>query len=258
MQIAIVAYPGLTALDAIGPYEVLNQVKDRDLRFVWKEPGPIVADSGVLVIGATHSFDETSQPDVVVVPGSSASTATMMADDDLIAWLKRVHRETRFTASVCSGALILGAAGILEGKPATTHWMAMPGLKTLGAEPRPQERVVRSGKVFTAAGVSAGIDLGLTLLSELKDADTAKVAQLLIEYDPQSPFDCGHMSKASAAIASRARKEMLFASLNPRDAISIPKALFRRWKDRLTRGPSSSRVGPTAPTRSSASRARSR
>lgn len=237
MQIAIVVYPGMTALDAIGPYEVLATLPGRELRFVWKEAGPIVTDSGALVLGATHSFAATPRPDLVLVPGSSADTATTMADTEVLDWLRAVHPHTQYTTSVCTGALILAAAGLLEGRPATTHWMGMPMLKTLGARPQPEARIVRDGKIFTAAGVSAGIDLALTLLAEIRDDDESRIAQLLIEYDPQPPFDSGHVGKATPEIVGRARRRMLKLALNPRDLISVPKILARRWFGRRGGGP---------------------
>jgi transcriptional regulator GlxA family with amidase domain len=233
VQIAIVVYPGMTALDAIGPYEVLNLVPGRELRFVWKEPGPVVTDSRALVIGATHRLADTLRPDVVLVPGSSADTGTVAADDEVIAWLRAVHPHTRFTTSVCSGAVILAAAGLLHGRPATTHWMAMPILGQLGAIPRPDERVVRDGRVLTAAGVSAGIDLALTLLAELCGEDEARIAQLLLEYDPQPPFDSGHVSTASPDIRRRAMVRMTRLAANPRDGLNLPRVLARRWLERL-------------------------
>ena len=125
MQIAIVVYPGMTALDAVGPYEILNGIPDRDLRFVWKKIGPVVTDSGVLALGATHTFDETERPDLVLVPGGSTGTAAVAADGEVLAWLRRVHEHTTWTTSVCSGSVILAAAGLLEGLPATSHWAAL-------------------------------------------------------------------------------------------------------------------------------------
>jgi transcriptional regulator GlxA family with amidase domain len=136
---------------------------------------------------------------VLIVPGSSANTGHAMKDPAVIAFVKQVHEHTRWTTSVCSGALVLAAAGILNGHPATTHWAVMNSLAKFGAEARPNERVVRSGKIITAAGVSAGIDMGLTLLAELKGEQAAKAAQLAIEYDPRPPFDAGHIDKADAA-----------------------------------------------------------
>lgn len=197
MQIAIVLYQGITALDAVGPYEVLRFIPDAEIRFVSGVPQPITTDSGVLVMGATHSYNETQSPDIVLVPGSSADTMSAMADGELIAWLKKAHITSKLTLSVCSGALILAAAGILEGQPATTHWIAQKALDNLGAVPRREERVVRSGKIITGAGVSAGIDLALFVVKELCGQERAEVIQLLIEYDPQPPVDAGHPLKAS-------------------------------------------------------------
>ena len=134
MQVAILLYSGFTTLDAIGPYEVLRFLPDCEIRFVSKNSGPVVADSGYVVFGATHSYDETPAPDIIVVPGSEAETMMAMADRKLITWLKQAHVASRLTLSVCSGALILGAAGILKGKPATTHWFAQNQLQSLGAE----------------------------------------------------------------------------------------------------------------------------
>jgi len=196
-QIAIVTYPGCTALDFIGPYEVLRGLPDAEVRFVWHEPGPITADSGVLVIGATHSFTETPSPDVILVPGGM-TTVEHARDDVLLDWVRQVHTNATWTASVCSGSIILAAAGLLNGKRATSHWMALPILKTLGVIAVSDERVVHEGRIVTSAGVSAGIDLALWLAGQIGGDDRAKVIQLSMEYDPQPPFDCGHMSKASA------------------------------------------------------------
>jgi len=200
-QIAIVTYPGFTALDFIGPYEVLRWLPDTEVRFVWHEPGPITADSGVLIIGATHSFAETPSPDVILVPGGM-TTIEHARDETLLDWVRQAHQGATWTTSVCSGSVILAAAGLLNGKRATSHWAALPVLKTLGASPVGDERVVvaeRDGKtVVTSAGVSAGIDLALWLAGQLGGDERAKAIQLSMEYDPQPPYDCGHMSKASA------------------------------------------------------------
>jgi transcriptional regulator GlxA family with amidase domain len=196
-QIAIVVYPGFTALDFIGPYEVLRWLPDAEIRFVWHEPGPITADSGVLVIGATHSFAETPSPDVILVPGGM-TTVAHARDETLLDWVRTAHRSATWTASVCSGSVILAAAGLLDGKRATSHWMALPILKMLGAIPVGDERVVHEGDIVTSAGVSAGIDLALWLAARIGGDDRAKAIQLSMEYDPEPPFDSGHMAKASA------------------------------------------------------------
>ncbi|MEB3050974.1 DJ-1/PfpI family protein [Mycolicibacter sp. MYC123] len=197
MQIAIVLYPGFTALDFIGPYEVLRNLPDARVRFVWHEPGPITADSGVLIVGATHSFDETPSPDVILVPGGPGSAAAAR-DTGLLDWLRRAHQTATWTTSVCTGSVVLAAAGLLAGKRATSHWSALTALTAFGATPVRDERVVRQDDIVTAAGVSAGIDLALWLAAQIAGDGRAEAIQLLIEYDPQPPFDSGHMSKASA------------------------------------------------------------
>jgi transcriptional regulator GlxA family with amidase domain len=203
MQIAIVVYPGFTALDFIGPYEVLRNLPDAEVRFLWHQPGPITADSGVLLIGATHSFDETPSPDIVLIPGGM-TTMEHARDQKLLEWVRQAHETAAWTASVCSGSVILAAAGLLDGKRATSHWMALPALKTLGAVPVSDERIVHEGNIVTSAGVSAGIDLAMWLAGQISGEGRAKTIQLAIEYDPQPPFDSGHMSKASAATKAAA------------------------------------------------------
>jgi transcriptional regulator GlxA family with amidase domain len=202
-QIAIVVYPGFTALDFIGPYEVLRNLPDAEVRFVWHEPGPIAADSGVLVIGATHSFDETPSPDILLIPGGM-TTIEHARDEKLLDWVRRAHETATWTASVCSGSVILAAAGLLDGKRATSHWLALSALKALGAKPVSDERIVHEGDIVTSAGVSAGIDLAMWLAGQIAGEDRAKTIQLVIEYDPQPPFDSGHMSKASASTRAAA------------------------------------------------------
>ena len=208
MQIAIMLYPGFTALDFIGPYESLHYLPDAEVRFVWHEPGPVAADSGVLVVGATHSFDETQIPDLVLVPGGF-STLQHARDEKVLDWVRRVHQSTQWTTSVCSGSVILAAAGLLEGKRATSHWAALPVLRTFGVDPVGDERIVDAGdRIVTAAGVSASIDLGLWLAGRIAGEAKAKAIQLSMEYDPQPPFDSGHMSKASAATKATATAMM--------------------------------------------------
>jgi len=208
MQIAIVLYPGFTALDFIGPYESLRWLPDAEVRFVWHEPGPITADSGVLVVAATHSFDETPSPDVILVPGGF-TTIEHARDEKVLDWLRQAHQTATWTASVCSGSIILAAAGLLKGKRATSHWAALSALKALGVNPVGDERIViaegaAENKIVTCAGVSAGIDLGLWLAGQISGEGRAKVIQLSMEYDPQPPFDSGHMSKASASTKAAA------------------------------------------------------
>jgi transcriptional regulator GlxA family with amidase domain len=214
MQLAIVLYPGFTALDFIGPYEVLRNLPDTDVRFVWHEPGPVTADSGSLVVGATHSFDETPSPDVLLVPGGM-TTFEHARDEKLLAWVRRAHGSASWTASVCSGSVILAAAGLLDGKRATSHWMAVPTLKAFGATPVSDERIVQEGNIVTGAGVSAGIDLGMWLAAQIGGEARARAIQLAIEYDPQPPFDSGHLSKASAATKASATAMMSRELMKP-------------------------------------------
>jgi transcriptional regulator GlxA family with amidase domain len=238
MQIAIVLYPGMTALDAIGPYEVLRLLPDAEVRFVGAEPGPVVTDSGVLFLGATHSYAETPSPDVVLVPGSGPRTATTMADRQLTDWLRRVHETTRWTTSVCTGSMILAAAGLLDGLPATTHWLAQTGLGAMGAKAQRDQRIVHAGKIATAAGVSAGIDLGLWLAGEIAGRERAETIQLYIEYDPHPPFDAGHPSKASKAVVDHARALLRKEALNPSEMRAVPTIAWQRvlHKFRTRRG----------------------
>ena len=233
-QIAIVLYPGMTALDALRPYEVLKLLPDSELRLVAHEPGP-VTDRSALIIGATHSFEETPHPFLLLVPGSEANTISAMADGGLLRWLKRAHDTSTMTTSVCSGALILAAAGLLGGQRATTHWWAQASLGRFGAIAMPDHRVVRSGKIWTAAGVSAGLDLALELFAEFAGQEAAEIAQLMIEYDPRPPFDSGHPSKAIEAVREKAGAELARLARNPRDFISAPKILWRQAIDRSRR-----------------------
>ncbi|WP_067686202.1 DJ-1/PfpI family protein [Nocardia jejuensis] len=204
MQIAIVVYPGLTVLDIIGPYEVLRFIPGAEIRFVWAEPGPIIADSGVLALAATHSFAETPAPDIVLIGGSGPATAATAANTELLDWLRKVHLTSQWTVSVCTGSIILASAGLLEGQRATSHWSGLPLLEGLGVTPVGDERIVQSGKIVTGAGVSAGIDVALWLVGQISGDETARAAQLIIEYDPQPPYDSGSVDKADAAVKRKA------------------------------------------------------
>jgi putative intracellular protease/amidase len=208
MNVAILLYEGLTALDAIGPYEVLILLPEARVQFVAKQAGAVRTDSGALALVADYSFADVASADVVVVPGSSNSTRAAMEDQATLEWLRAIHETTQWTTSVCSGALILAAAGLLKGLKATTHWVALENLRAFGAEPV-QERVVRQGKIVTAAGVSAGIDMALYLAGEIAGAEVAQTIQLIIEYDPQPPFDAGSTAKAPTVVVEAARREMM-------------------------------------------------
>ena len=203
MQIAIPLYPRLTALDAIGPYEVLQRIPSLEIVFVGERRGEVRTENGFLGLTVDADFDEVSAPDVVVVPGG-IGTRDMLTPGPYLEWLRAVHPGTRFTTSVCSGSLLLAAAGLLEGLTATTHWGALELLGRLGAVPV-SERVVEhlDRRLITAAGVSAGIDMAIRLAALLVDDVAARAAQVAIEYDPKPPFDAGHPSRVDAGVMAR-------------------------------------------------------
>ena len=203
MIIAIPLFEQVTALDAVGPYEVLQRLPGAEVVFVGHEVGSIRTDNGFLGMGVDVAFEEMNRPDVVVFPGGWG-TRRLLEDERVLSWLRTVHEKTRFTTSVCTGALVLAAAGLLDDLTATTHWSAYAELESLGAVPT-AERVVEhlDRRVITAAGVSAGIDMALRLSELLVDADAAKAMQLIIEYDPQPPFDAGSVAKAEASVLGR-------------------------------------------------------
>jgi transcriptional regulator GlxA family with amidase domain len=199
MQIAIGLYPGFTALDAIGPYAVFTNVPGADVVVCADKKGPLADESDLLHFDLAHTFDEVPAPDILLVPGGLITRRIAAEGGPIVDWIRAAHETTTYTTSVCTGALLLGAAGVLDGVSATTHWVAYDHLRSYGAQPT-EERVVIEGKVATAAGVSAGIDLALTLVDRLYGAEVAQAVQLGIEYDPQPPHDTGAPTKASAEI----------------------------------------------------------
>ena len=203
MKIAILVFDKLTALDAIGPYEVLSRLPGAELTFVAPEAGPVRTDTGRLGITADASIDELTDPDVFLIPGGEGNRP-LLSDERVLDWVRGAHESSTWTTSVCTGSLVLGAAGILEGKRATTHWVYLDELAEYGAEPV-TERYVIDGKVATAAGVSAGIDMALRLTAELMGEDVAKAVQLGIEYDPEPPFDSGSPEKAAPELVELIR-----------------------------------------------------
>ncbi len=203
MKIAILVFPKLTALDAIGPYEVLSRIPGAELTFVAPEAGELRTDTGRLGLRADASIDELTDPDVLVIPGGTGNRP-LLNDDRVLDWVRGVHESSAWTTSVCTGSLVLGAARVLEGKRATSHWAHRDALRDYGAEPV-AERVVEDGKIITAAGVSAGIDMGLTLAARLSDDEVAKAIQLGIEYDPDPPFDAGSPEKAGKDLVALVR-----------------------------------------------------
>ena len=202
MEIAILAFDGMTALDAVGPAQVLSFLPGATVRWVAREPGPRRTDAGTSVV-ADHSLSDTPRPDVDLVPGG-VDVRPVMADRPVLEWLRAADRTTRYTTSVCTGALVLGAAGLLEGRRATTHWAMLDRLGKFGATPT-TERVVVDGKTITAAGVSAGVDMALHLAARLCGDEVAHGIQLAIEYAPEPPFT-GSPRTASPAVLAAARR----------------------------------------------------
>ncbi len=198
MQIAILIFEKLTALDAIGPYEVLRSVPGWEVKFVGPEKGPVRADSGALGLSADYGLDEVTEPDIVLVPGGEGNRP-LLEDEAVLSWLRLVDEKTKWTTSVCTGSLVLGAAGLLQGKRATGHWLYLERLREYGADPV-GGRFVEDGKTITAAGVSAGIDMALHLVGREAGPEVAQAVQLGIEYDPQPPFDAGSPAKAPQPI----------------------------------------------------------
>jgi transcriptional regulator GlxA family with amidase domain len=203
LSIAIPLFPQFTALDAIGPYEVLQQIPTFDITFVGHEKGEVRADNGMLGLVIDGTFEDLPDPDVIVFPGG-VGTRPLQSQERVLDWLRAAHATSTFTTSVCTGALVLGAAGLLDGLTATTHWAGYTELAAWGATPTP-ERVVEhlDHRIITAAGVSAGIDMALRLTELLAGRTAAQAAQLMIEYDPQPPFDCGARRKAGDEVMAR-------------------------------------------------------
>jgi putative intracellular protease/amidase len=209
MRIAILLYDRMTALDAIGPYEVLAQVPGNEVTFVGLERGVVRTDTRALGLTVDRALDEVDAADLVIVPGGPGDRA-LRDTPRALDWLRRIDQTTAWTTSVCTGALILAAAGLLRGRRATTHWAFHDELRAYGATPS-AERVVFDGKLVTAAGVSAGIDMALALLARSAGDDAARTIQLAIEYDPAPPFDAGSPAKAPEHVVAALRA--VFASV---------------------------------------------
>jgi putative intracellular protease/amidase len=203
MKIVIPLFEGFTAIDAVGPYEVLWRLPDAEVLFVAPERGLVHDDNGALALSAPATLQETTAADVLVVPGG-LGTRALLDDSTWHRWLRAIDGTTRITASVCTGSLLLAAAGLLDGLEATSHWLALPRLADYGAKPV-SRRVVKAGKIYTSAGATAGIDLALTLATELAGEQAAQAIQLAIEYDPQPPFRSGSPTTAPAEIVEICR-----------------------------------------------------
>jgi putative intracellular protease/amidase len=204
MEIALLLYDKMAPLDAVGPYEVLRNVPGWKVRTVAKTAGEVRDEQGTLGLLADHSLDEVRAADIVLVPGGRGSR-TLMHDEELLAWLREVDRTTKWTTSVCTGSLLLGAAGLLRGRRATSNWLLLDVLRDFGADPV-GGRWVEDGKILTAAGVTAGIDMALHLVAREADPRVAQAVQLGLEYDPDPPFACGSPDKAPAEIVELVRR----------------------------------------------------
>jgi len=201
VEIVCLLFDGITALDIVGPYEVLQRLPDANVTFVAEQSGPVRTDKGFLGLVADKSIDEVTSAHVLVVPGGFA-TRELEHNERLLEWIRAIDATTTWTTSVCTGSMLLAAAGLLEGKEATTHWASLDRLKEYGAIPTGR-RVVEQGKIVTAAGVSSGIDMALTLMARIAGDELAQAIQLGIEYDPQPPFDSGSLEKAPQAAIER-------------------------------------------------------
>ena len=195
MNIVIYLYNGLTVMDAVGPYEVWSRLPGAQVKFVAKEKGLIISDTHFLKIVADYAISEIQSADILLIPGSVVGFIRESKDAALLNWIRKIHQTTAWTTSVCSGSIILAAAGILNGKKASSHWAAIHLLSDYGAVPS-SERYIQEGKIITAQGVSAGIDMALYLVGQLVGVEKAKAYQLFIEYDPNPPFESGTLSKA--------------------------------------------------------------
>jgi transcriptional regulator GlxA family with amidase domain len=214
MQVAYLLYDRFTALDIIGPHDVFNSVPGNESIFVAEQAGPIRNESDTLSMIADATLDEVPSPDIVVVPGGFGNRM-LLEHEPLHEWIRGVHETSIWTTSVCTGSLLLAAAGLLEGAPATTHWLARDRLAELGAKPVP-DRVVEHGKIVTAAGVSSGIDMALQLVQKINGEEVAQAVQLGIEYDPQPPLDAGAPHKAPPEIV-----ELVKAVFAAREAAGV-------------------------------------
>jgi transcriptional regulator GlxA family with amidase domain len=203
MKIAIPIFNKVTALDAVGPYEVLSRLPGAELKFVGFEPGPVKTDNGMLSLNVETTLEDFADPDVLLVPGGFG-TRSLTKDQRMLDWVRQAHETSEWTTSVCTGSLVLAAAGLLDGLEATTHWCAMDALERLGARPTGR-RVVVQGKIVTAAGVSSGIDMALFLAGQIAGDTIAQAIQLGIEYDPQPPYDSGSPEKAPEDVVALVR-----------------------------------------------------
>jgi putative intracellular protease/amidase len=203
MKVAIPLYDRFTALDAVGPYEVIQRIPGAEITWLAHAPGLVGTDTGQLRLHADAAFEDLPDPDIMIVPGGTG-TDDFLEDERLVGWIRKAHETSQWTTSVCTGSLLRGAAGVLDGLEATSHWLDIDSLERYGASPTGR-RVVEQGKVITAAGVSSGIDMGLVLAARIAGPEVAQAIQLGIEYDPQPPFDSGSVEKARPEIVELVR-----------------------------------------------------
>ena len=198
-QIGLLLFPNVTQLDMTGPYEVFIKFPDAKVHLIWKTLDPVTAAGGMRLLPSATLAD-CPQLDLVCVPGGAGMNA-LLNDDEVLDFLRRQASGARYITSVCTGSLVLGAAGLLRGRRATTHWMSLPMLAAFGCEPV-AERVVVDGNVITGGGVTAGIDFALTVAGDLLGAEAAERIQLGMEYDPHPPFDAGSPERAEASVVA--------------------------------------------------------
>jgi len=203
IRVAIPLFPRFTALDAVGPYEVLQRIPHIEVSFVANRKGEIRTENGMLGMSADATFDDLAEPEIIVFPGG-VGTRELVHDGQVLDWVRHAHITSRLTTSVCTGSLVLAAAGLLNGLTATTHWSCYAELQALGAQPT-ADRVVEhlDHRIITSAGVSSGIDMALRIVELMVDRTAAEAAQLMIEYDPQPGYDSGSLSKASEQVVAR-------------------------------------------------------
>jgi len=216
LRFGFLLFPNVTQLDLTGPFEVLARVPGAELHLVWKTRDPVRSDSGLTILPTT-TFAEAPDFDLFLVPGGPG-VDPLLTDSETLAFVRRQGGAAEHLVSVCTGALVLGAAGLLKGKRAATHWASMPFLKAFGAEPV-AERVVRDGKLCTGGGVTAGIDVGLTLVGELLGRPKGEAIQLFIEYAPHPPFAAGTPDTAPAPVVEAVRGILAPALERRRDAV---------------------------------------
>jgi cyclohexyl-isocyanide hydratase len=197
-NVGFVIFPELTQLDFTGPQQVLARLPQSAMHIIAKSAAPVSSDSGLSLV-PTHTFENCPQLDLICIPGGSTGVVRAMSDRDTIEFVQRQSRKAKYVTSVCTGAFILGAAGLLKGRRATTHWAFTELLPLLGAT-HAKGRVVKDGNVITAGGVTSGIDFGLRVVAEIAGEEVAQAIQLGLEYDPDPPFDAGHPDRASDAV----------------------------------------------------------